>query len=572
MQTAADIPLRLAKIPWKLSKSSKVISIKNMKIKLLLLLHILRQRGWMLSIPLSITISPLLLALPGQAQTNTSVLSLPTEDTELTIANAMEPVQGDDPATSSGLPVLAGSELTVPTGNGEVIADIQIRYIDQDGNLVEDPSRSQAIAQEFALQPGDAYDPELALAGLTRIATLFAANQQATLTLEPADNPDQVLMAVNVDEPNEFFFTPDLTVSRPTALQGPSHPSTVPALSDNARGISAGVRVGIANLGGSDRTLSLGIEGGENTLGVDLDFREVFEDESGYGINFANQRAVEPEFTGGDTELETPSGDEPWVHRIGGGVEYFRPLATNLEAALGVSYQQISVREDVFSDNIAPTDELGNALTVSDDGEDDLLTINLAGIFDSRDSTRNPTKGSKLLFGVDQSIPIGDADILFTRLSANYTQFLPLNLFGFTEGPRTLVLNLQGGTILGDTPPYDAFSLGGSSSVRGYGSGEVGTGESFVQASAEYRFPILSFNAFDDDVALGGTFFFDYATDLGTGDEVIGRPAEVRDKPGDGFGYGVGLRALTSFGPVRLEFGINDEGGSRVIFNIGDRF
>ena len=76
----------------------------------------------------------------------------------------------------------------------------------------------------------------------------------------------------------------------------------------------------------------------------------------------------------------------------------------------------------------------------------------------------------------------------------------------------------------------------------------------------------------DDDIDVGGTLFFDYASDLGTGDDVIGEPAEARDKPGDGFGYGVGVRALTAVGAVRLEFGLNDEGDSQVIFKIGDRF
>ena len=71
---------------------------------------------------------------------------------------------------------------------------------------------------------------------------------------------------------------------------------------------------------------------------------------------------------------------------------------------------------------------------------------------------------------------------------------------------------------------------------------------------------------------MGGTLFFDYGSDLGTGDDVIGEPAEARDKPGDGFGYGLGVRALTSVGAVRLEFGLNDEGDSQVIFKIGDRF
>ncbi|MEL6381185.1 MAG: BamA/TamA family outer membrane protein [Cyanobacteria bacterium J06626_18] len=372
--------------------------------------------------------------------------------------------------------------------------------------------------------------------------------------------------------PNSFFFRFGSTLPRPTALQGPIRPETVVPQSHQPGGIAAGVRLGFANLGGNNQTLSLGVEGGEQVLGFDLDFRQFLPDGSGYGVNFANQRGVEPEFDRGSNDVDTPGGDDPWVHRLGGGVEYFRPLAPDIEGAIGISYQRISVRDSIFTSGIEPEDELGNRLTVSDSGQDDLLTINLAGVWDRRDDPRFPTTGYRVLLGMDQSIPIGDADILFNRLSANYTQYVPLNLFGFAEGPRTLVLNAQGGTIIGDAPPYEAFSLGGPSSVRGYDTGGLGTGRSFIQATAEYRFPIFDLTLFREDIDVGGTLFFDYATDLGSGDTVIGEPAEVRDKPGNGFGYGVGLRALTPIGPVRLEFGLNDEGSSQVIFNVGDRF
>ncbi len=159
-----------------------------------------------------------------------------------------------------------------------------------------------------------------------------------------------------------------------------------------------------------------------------------------------------------------------------------------------------------------------------------------------------------------------------TVFAANYTQYLPFPLFGFTKGDRTLVFNLQGGTIIGDVPPYEAFSLGGSNSVRGYDGGELGTGSSFAQATAEYRFPIFAVNAFQERFDVGGSLFIDYASDLGTADDVTGEPAVVREKPGDGFGYGLGLRTLTPIGIVKLEFALNDDGDTAVIFNIGDRF
>ena len=457
--------------------------------------------------------------------------------------------------------------LTVPQGNGEVIADIQIRVVGAEEDT-ENSVDAASILQELQLQPGDIYDPELAHKDLTLLAGMA---ERVMLTLEPAAKPNQIVMVVTAEEPNSFFYDFG-SLPRTTALSGPLRPLTVNPSSNSARGFSIRAHGGIDNIGDNNQRLTVGLLGGENTVGAEIDFRQFFQDGSGYGLNFQNRRGVEPEFDGGDNDVDLANGDDPWVHRLGGGVEYFRPLATDLDAALGVSYQRISVRDDAFTNDVFDEDELGNSLTVDDSGQDDLLTISFVGELDRRDNKENPTQGYRLLFGTDQSIPIGDADILFNRLSANYTQFVPLNLFGFTEGPRTLVLNVQGGTIIGDTPPYEAFSLGGSSSVRGYSSGELGTGESFVQATAEYRFPMFSFNALDDDVDVGGTLFFDYGTDLGTGDDVIGEPAEARDKPGDGFGYGLGLRALTSLGTVRLEFGLNDEGDSQFIFKIGDRF
>ena len=484
----------------------------------------------------------------------------------------VEPLSSGEGAAPSILGLQnEADELTVPPGNGEVISDIQVRFVDKDGVPTEGKTRPYIITREFDLQPGDVYDPELALKGLEHLNNLFIL-RRASLTLEPAADPDQVVMVVTVDEQNRFFFRFGLTLPPPTALQGPARPVTVIPQSNRARGLSNGVRVGVLNLGGNNQSLTFGLEGGVQSLGFDIDFRQYLRNDSGWAVNFANRRGVEPEFDGGDNDVDTKSGNDPWVHRLGGGFEYFRPLTPHLNGALGIAYQQVSVRDAAFQSDIDSEDELGNPLTVSDDGIDDLLYITFAGAYDRRDDSLFPTEGYRILFETNQSIPVGDADILANRISANYTQFIPLNLFGFTEGPRTLVFNLQGGTIIGDTPPYEAFSLGGGSSVRGYSSGELGTGKSFIQTTVEYRFPIFSFVAFQEDIDVGGGLFFDYANDLGSGDDVIGTPAEVRDKPGDGFGYGVGLRARTPVGPMRLEVGINDEGDAEVVFRIGDRY
>jgi outer membrane protein insertion porin family len=183
---------------------------------------------------------------------------------------------------------------------------------------------------------------------------------------------------------------------------------------------------------------------------------------------------------------------------------------------------------------------------------------------DLRNSFLDPTQGSLLRLGLDQSVPVGSGNILMTRLTGSYTQYVPVSFLNFDKGSQALVFSVKGGTVFGDLPPYEAFSLGGSSSVRGFDDGAVGSGKSFVQASAEYRFPIISI--------VGGTLFADYGSDLGTGKNVPGDPALTRGKPGNGFGYGAGIRVNSPLGPLRLDFGLNNQGDSRIQFGIGERF
>ena len=458
---------------------------------------------------------------------------------------------------------------------GVEIEAIEIRYLDAEGNPTEGKAKPYIYQRQFDLEPGDRYDEQKARLGLAGVKRLIIVND-ATVVLEPTAE-GKVIMAVNVQEGSDFRFAFALDLRHPSALFGAARPPTVLANSYRPGGISGGIRFAKLNLGGNDQIVSLGIEAGEGTLGFDFDFRDprMGNSKVGYGFNVFNTRRREPVFNLGDPEVELANGDDPWVHRIGGGVEFYRPLNQDESflGTLGLSYQQISVRDDMFSSELFSEDEFGNTLTLSDDGSDTLLTLSFAAALDKRNRRSYATDGSRLLFETNQAIPIGDAQIFFNRLSANYTQYIPMPLFGFAEGEKTLVLNVQGGTLIGDEiPPYEAFNLGGGSSVRGYSTGEIGSGRNFIQGTAEYRFPIAVISIAENDIPLGGGLFFDYATDFGTGDEIQGEPAEERDKPGDGFGYGAGLRAKTPFGAVRLEFALNDEGGSAVIFSIGDRF
>ena len=502
-----------------------------------------------------------LAASKAVAQSATSVA-------QLNISQSREPVKRRPRRT----PVFEGQKVrkdaVVPAGNNEVITDIVVQYVDLDGNLTAGKVDPDVITREFTLKPGDNYDPTLAKESLTNVLELEIIDR-ASLDLEPKGGTAR--MIVTVEEASSLFVGFGLTLPPPTALQGPVRPLTVNAIGDNPTGFAGGVRVGY-NIGSDNQRVSLGLEGGIQRFGFNLGYRKFLRHDRGIGVNFFSRRGIEPEFDDGNRDVDLDNNSDPWVHRLGGGVEYFRSLARDFEGAIGVSYQRISVRDGAFSDNIESEDKFGNSLTASDDGKDDLLTLNFAAVLDKQNNPSNPTSGYKLEFGSDQYLPIGKADILANRLAANYTHYLPVPLFGFTEGDKTLVLNLQGGTILGDAIPYDSFILGGSSSVRGYDTSEISTSRSFIQASAEYRYPIYNLNAFNREFKIGGSIFIDYATDLGSADAVIGQPAVVRDRPGDGFGYGLGLRTQTPVGTVRTEFALNDDGDTKFIFAIGDRF
>jgi outer membrane protein insertion porin family len=471
-------------------------------------------------------------------------------------------------------PVFSGQKVkdraVVPFGNQEIITDIVVRFVDAEGKLISGKTKPKIITQEFKLHPGDIYRADLAQAGLAGVLDL-AIVDRASLRLEKVASK-RAIMAIAVQENSNLSVGFDLTLPAPTALQGSVRPITVQALSDSSNGFATGVQVGLLNLGGTNQGISLGVEGGTEAFGFNLGYRKFIRHDRGFGINLYNRRGIEAEYDEGNPDINLDNGKDPVVHRFGGGVEYFLPLAQDWQSAVGVSYQRLSVRDGAFSANIESQDALGNRLTVSDSGQDDLLTLNFATVLNREDNPRNPTRGYKFQFGSDQYLPIGDANVLANRLAANYTHYLPLPLFGFTEGAKTLVLNLQGGTILGDALPYDSFILGGSSLVRGYGASEISTARSFIQGTIEYRYPILAVTAFKNKIDLGGTFFLDYATDLGSADAVIGQPATVRHRPGEGLGYGLGLRALTPIGAVRTEFALNDEGETEFIFDIGDRF
>ncbi len=451
-----------------------------------------------------------------------------------------------------------------------IIEDIGVRFLDEDGEPKLDENnqpipvltdqdepiggrtRPFIITREMELKAGDVFNRQTAERDLRRVFGLGLFDD-VRLSFTPGTDPRRVVVVVDAIEKNTGSLAAGAGVS-------------------SASGLFGSVSYQQQNLGGNNQTLGAEFQLGERALLFDLRFTDPWiagdPYRTSYTVNAFRRRSISLIFDGGDRDVELDNGDRPRVVRTGGGVNFTRPLSRDVftraewTASAGFEYQRVSIRDS--DGELTPEDELGNDLSFSGEGKDDLFTLQFGAVRDLRDNPLRPTQGSLLRFGIEQTIPIGTGSIFLSRLRGSYSYYIPVNFTNFTEGPEALAFNLQAGTAIGDLPPYEAFSLGGSNSVRGYEEGDVGSGRSFIQATAEYRFPILSI--------IGGALFVDFASDLGTGDNVPGDPAGVREKPGSGLGFGVGIRVQSPLGPIRVDYGFNDDGDSRLHFGIGERF
>ncbi len=380
---------------------------------------------------------------------------------------------------------------------------------------------------------------------------------------------DRVRIELGREKPWGFSYGFGTRLGEPNALFGGTRIKTVPANEqrDLFFPIAGFLRQGL----GPTRSLLWETLGDLNAFASEVVYTTSPDFVPGFfALNLQYQSNQSGAFGNGDEDVGLRGGSDAYVTQMGGGFEYFHEVTDELDIASAINYRVVSVRPGVFTTKVASEDELGNQVTVSDDGQDPWLTLNLAGIWNAVDDIDFPTRGTRIRFSFDQSIPIGDADISSTQLAANVSQFIPV--FGSPDKPHILILNAQGGTIFDDVAPYAAFSLGNSRTVRGFDTGEIGTGSSFVQLTAEYRFPIVSFKMFGTDIDFNGAAFVDYGDVLGTQGEVIGEPGLARDKDGEGLGYGVGLHFRTVVGLFRLEPAFGDDGDFVLHFTAGDRF
>ncbi|MCZ8120741.1 MAG: BamA/TamA family outer membrane protein [Microcystis sp. LE18-22.4A] len=473
---------------------------------------------------------------------------------------------GYDLAQVIGAPQVTPDGRVILVISEGLIEKIQVRYFNVEQEPVKGKTREFIITREMRLKAGDIFNRNTAQQDLQRVFGL-GLFEDVRLSFSPGSDPREVIVNVDVVEGNTGSL----------AAGG--------GISSNA-GLFGTVSYQQRNFGGNNQTLGAEVQLGEREFLFDLSFSDPWiatdNFRTSYTVNVFRRQSISLVYDGENSSIRTLNdNDSPRIVRTGGGITFVRPLAADVftkpkwVVSLGFNYQQVQVQNanGDISPLSAPLNGFGSQqLAFSSSGIDDLLSLNIGAIRDFRDNPLQPTSGSFLRLGLEQTIPVGSGSIFGTRVRGSYSYFIPvrfINSFNLFEtdifkGQQSLAFNVQAGTVLGDLPPYDAFIVGGSNSVRGYAEGEVGSGRSYFQATAEYRFPIVAI--------IGGALFVDFGTTIGSQGDVPGQPGIVRGLPGTGLGYGLGVRVQSPVGQIRVDYGFNVDGGSRLHFGIGERF
>lgn len=467
-----------------------------------------------------------------------------TPGDSIPLGETPEPARGNAAQLGGSVPVSQALD-----AGGVYVADVKISFVnsrgeavDRKGNPIEGRISEDFIRGELKLKAGDNYSAQVVRSDLQQLQQLGLFDKVTVSTQEVGTD---INVIYNVQERSARSFGVNVSI-------------------DDDIGVAIPLSYTDLAFGTNPQRLSVEIAPSLRGVEYNLQFVSpyvVAQDRLGYSVRAFRDRKTSDIF---NNDIDLPNGNRVREIRMGGNLAFTRPLG-DWRGTLGLNYTNISTRDRNL--NIARRDELGNPLTFSGNGVDELYTVSFGATLDRRDNPFNPVSGSILSLSTEQSIPLGAGNIVSNKLLANYIQYVPVTLLGISESeelPEMLAFNLQAGTVIGDLPPTEAFRLGGRNSVRGYDSGDVGSARSYFLASGEYRFP------FGRDV--GGVIFVDFASDLGTGDSVLGKPAVVRDKPGTGAGAGVGVRVRSPFGLIRLDVGVSDGGEIKFVLGTKQRF
>ncbi len=255
--------------------------------------------------------------------------------------------------------------------------------------------------------------------------------------------------------------------------------------------------------------------------------------------------------------------------RLGGTTTVSRPFLQTFRGAL--SFRGEDVRTDPLDLSVQNAQIIQNG---------PIFVLGGSLLHNTRDLDIDPVSGGFQTF----NLQVGHANLhspkTFTGIlipgvtgNVNFSKgFAEARQYYSLSGPRkrgkpdedktTIATRFQFGGSAGTLPFFEQFFVGGGENLRGYRDDRF-WGSNLFLASAEFRQPIAR--------KLKGVLFADLGDAWGGSYSNVNIPGFTQDSFHPHLGVGLGVRVNTPIGPLRLDYGIGDEGG-RTHFSIGPTF
>jgi len=497
-------------------------------------------------------------------------------------------IKGPDRISENGIVTLNISE--------GIISDVKLRFPGSDGEFITDgklrkgKTKDWVVKRELKTQPGTIFNRKVLEADIGRLyaTSLF---DDVKVSLGPDNtNPGQVIIFLDLSEQRTGSLTGGLGYS-------------------NSSGIFATIGLQETNALGRAWSTNLNLNFGEYSTTYNFSLSDPWikgdKHKTSFRTNIFLSRDYPQEFKSENNgqiyavdDTNTSSSDtfsSIVLEKTGGGFSFSRPLnggdpfkLSKWRVLAGMNFKKVKMidgdgNKKPYGDMTPTTGNISDIICIGftpNDGscpsENTLVSFIASSSRNNLNNSVNPTAGNKLSFGTEQFVSMGKNSPTFNRMRASYSFFVPTKLINLTKAcksssatsedcPQTIGFQFKAGTILGELPPYEAFCMGGTSSIRGWGSCDLAVSKSFVEGTVEYRFPVWKM--------ISGSLFVDAGSDLGSQKDVPGKPGKLLDKAGSGYSIGGGVGVKTPIGPLRLDIASKDLSGDwRYTLGVGWKF
>ncbi|HNX75028.1 MAG TPA: BamA/TamA family outer membrane protein [Candidatus Rifleibacterium sp.] len=405
-----------------------------------------------------------------------------------------------------------GSKINIEITEG-ILSEIRIEGLKK--------TREKVVRRELTVKPGEIYDNKKIVRDLQRLYNLGFFEEVRRDHL-PGKTPEEVVLVIHV-------------VEQKTGRAG------VGAGYSSLNGLVGFVNLSQNNFQGDGKRVYMKTEFG-GIQNYELGYFDPWLNNKpqSFGIDLYNTKYTRDLYSAGNTLTEY---DE---RRKGGAITLGRRLRKDVDLSFKLRDEDI---------RLTPTD--ATATAPAGISNDRVQTLAVILDKDTRDNRFRPTGGLHDTFWVETTGGMLKGDNQYTKYMLALRRYIPVSR------NRKTVFALQtiaGQTTIGDgyVPIYDMYSIGGSSTVRGYEEREF-LGTKVFYSNFELR---QNFSKNFDVVG-----FYDIGSAWGT--DYNRKKLGYDQKQG----YGIGIRLQTPLGPVALDYGkATDRSDGNTYINFGSSF